>query len=218
MSINRIMVWVSGQILYASDLNTEFNNTNMFAVNDTLTGQAKGDILVRNAGLNWVILPIGVVAGQFLGISSGMPAWASPDTGEGHITILPWNYSGITQGTWGWNTQASQLFAGTYYNSSNAQNDRIDYAVSLSAGTYSFILSFYATATGAILTLLLDGNSVGTIDTYSGSNQYNQRGTITGIAVSTTGLHTISFKAATRNGSATGWSLYVSSAGLFRTA
>ena len=79
MPINRVLVWISGQILYASDLNTEFNNTNNNAVNDVgAMSRAAGDVLVRLNNLMWGVLPIGV-AGQLLQVSpTGSIQWGTP--------------------------------------------------------------------------------------------------------------------------------------------
>jgi hypothetical protein len=139
------------------------------------------------------------------------------DIGEGHITILPWNYSEIIQGTWIFSLTASSIFYGIYYNSSNAQNDQLDFKIWLDAGTYDFVVIHQKTTSSAILTLLLDGESQGTIDFY-GSTSYNNRSTINNIVVANSGLKTLSIKAATRNGSSGGWILAPSSMALFRTA
>jgi len=140
------------------------------------------------------------------------------DIGEGHITILPWHYSGITQGTWVQILDANQIFYGYFWNSSNTQNDRIDYKVFLAAGTYTFSIIGVTASNRAILTLLFDGASQGTIDLYAAGTAYNVLKTITDIVVGTAGLKTISLKAATRHASSTGWYLSVSSMALFRTA
>lgn len=146
--------------------------------------------------------------------------WATPsqsDIGEGHITILPWHYSGITQGTWIVVSNAASLMAGYFQNTSDAQNDRIDYKAFLSAGTYTFSLMCAKNTTCAISTILIDGSSVGTLDWYDALT-YDVVQTITGIVVATPGLKTISIKAATRNAGAGGWALYLCSMALFRTA
>ncbi len=139
------------------------------------------------------------------------------DLGEGHITILPWNYSAITQGTWVFWATSGQWAGYTFENSTQAQNDQIDYQVYLVAGTYTFVLLAYHQTNSAILTLLIDAASVGTIDTY-GAGLANQRSTITSISVTTAGLKTVSFKAATKNASSSSYYLWLSAAALFRTA
>ncbi len=138
--------------------------------------------------------------------------------GEGHITILPWNNSGITQGTWVISVYTSQIMNGTVYNSSDTQNDEIVYLVYLAAGTYQFKEVYVQNVTYAILTLLIDGVSVGTIDNY-GVLQVNVIGSISNIVISTSGLKAISCKAATRNAlNTTHWFLSMSSLAFWRTA
>ena len=140
------------------------------------------------------------------------------DPGEGHITILTWHYSGITQGTWVFSKEDGSLLNGFYYNETNAQNDRIDYKAYLAAGTYTVSLLYKKLAGAAIITVLIDGVSVGTVDAYGGT-VYNNLGTIANVVIASSGLKTISLKAATRNASnTTGWGLFVSSIALFRTA
>ena len=136
--------------------------------------------------------------------------------GEGHITILPWNYSSITSGTWTFAMNTAQIFAGTF-GCDNAQNNQLNFLVYMAAGTYTFKVCYIRDPSCAILTLLIDAASVGTIDFY-GTAAYNQVGSITDISITTSGLKTVSFKNATRNGSATSWYLPTSSAVLFRTA
>jgi len=138
--------------------------------------------------------------------------------GEGHITILPWHYSGVTQGTWALAVDTLLVMNGYLSNSSNSQNDRVDYKAFLAAGTYTFSILPITNLNRAILTLLFDGVSQGTIDLYTASTGYNATKSITNIIVETAGLKTISLKAATRHASSTGWYLTISSISLFRTA
>lgn len=100
---------------------------------------------------------------------------------------------------------------------STAQNDEIGCDVVLAAGTWSiFLLHFRHTSTG-IATVSLDGSSVGTIDTY-GSSLASQVGSITGITVATTGKKALKLKGATKNGSSSGYALWISLIVLVRTA
>lgn len=140
------------------------------------------------------------------------------NAGEGHITILPLSYSEIIQGSLSWTHDATE-YPGTYvYNLSNAQNDQVDYKVYLEAGTYTFFLFSRTNTVQAILTLLIDGVSKGTIDQYSASLTPSHRQTIENIVVATKGLKTISLKAATRNANATEWYIVLGYFVFFRTA
>jgi len=136
--------------------------------------------------------------------------------GEGHITIFPWFYSAIIQGTWVFSVDSNQIFYYYYYNSSNAQNDQLDFKVYLAAGTYTFKLLHVKDATFAIATLLINGVSKGTIDFVAGGWTYNQISSITNISITTSGIKTVSIKAATHTGS--GWRLPMSAMTFFRTA
>ena len=133
-----------------------------------------------------------------------------------HITITTYHNSGITAGTWGMVIDSGMANNHFFWNSSGTQNDRVDYLVSFSGGTYTFAEMGYRDTNRAIMTLLIDGVSVGTIDQYSASTK-NVAGSITGIAI-TAGSHTVSIKAATRNGSSGGWYLAYASLGFWRTA
>ena len=143
-----------------------------------------------------------------------VPAGGSP--GEGHITILPWNYSAVIAGTWTVAINVLQIFAGTF-GCTDAQNSELDFQVYLAAGTYTFRDCYIRDPSCAILTVYIDDVSIGTIDFY-GTSAYNQVGTITGIVVATSGLKTLTIKNATRNGSATNWYIPQSTMALFRTA
>ena len=139
-------------------------------------------------------------------------------TGEGFITVWPWNYSAIIAGTWAWGDNTNQMYDGAWYDSSTADQDQIDYIVSLAAGTYTFsVLTITSNAYG-IMDVLIDGASVGTIDLYTLAAAYNVIKTITGIVVATSGLKTISILANGKNGSSSDYTLTYNNFVLFRTA
>jgi hypothetical protein len=138
--------------------------------------------------------------------------------GEGLITMLSEHYTGFTQGTWAAFMSTLQMHNYYIYNSTNAQNDQIDFKVYLAVGTYTFSL-LGANGNLAIVSILIDGVSVGTIDQYdAGGQAYNKLQQVTGISITTAGLKTISLKAATRNAGATSWWITATTMALFRTA
>jgi len=142
-----------------------------------------------------------------------------PGFGEGHITILPWNSSVITQGTWEAVLSSERVNYYYFRNSSNAQNDQIDYKVFLAAGTYTLRIVTATSAAYAIITILIDGVSIGTIDLYSAATVNYVLKSLTEISISLAGLKTLSFKVATRNASnTTGWYAELNSIALFRSA
>lgn len=113
-------------------------------------------------------------------------------------------YNSIVQGTWAWLADVNDLFAFRFYNSSNAQNDELQYKFFHKAGSFTLVI---LTATGtnvAIYTISIDGVSQGTIDCYSGSLVNNVVKTLA-ITIVTDGEHTLNIKAATRNAASNGW-------------
>lgn len=141
----------------------------------------------------------------------------TPMVGEGHISIFPWHYSAITQGTWVWSVDASEAYYGYFINSSSNQNDRIDYNVYLDVGTYTCAFLTIVYTDEAIITLLIDGGSVGTVDCY-GDLAYNQLKSVTGIVITTAGLKTLSVKAASKHASSSDYIIRLDSISLYRTA
>ncbi len=152
-----------------------------------------------------------------VGGSDALTSYAT-NPGEGHVTVLGPHYLSITAGTWVWFV-ASQFLAGVFYNSSDAQNDRINFSVYLAKGTYTFDIITVTGSAYAIISLLLDGVSQGTIDCYvAGGPNYTQKKTIANITISTSALLTISLKAATRNASCTNWYIAFHSFAFQKTA
>lgn len=135
----------------------------------------------------------------------GVPpqGFGDKDVGEGLICILPHMYDSIIQGTWTFTADANQVFLeGIWNNITGAgQNDELEYKIYLDIGIYVFGLLGAKATNGGIITVSIDGVSVGTIDQYNGSSVYDQLLTITGITLSTKGLKTVSLKMATKNGS-----------------
>lgn len=149
-------------------------------------------------------------------MAQGYTGQGQPEQGQGHITILPSFKSYTTQGRW---VEASSSVYGMYtahYNVSNAQDDQVDYWIWLSNGTYTFSLFFRKDTNYAIYTILIDGSSVGTIDSYGAASNANIA-TVSNISISSTGRHVLSLKAATRNASSNGWILQFHSFSMFRT-
>jgi hypothetical protein len=138
--------------------------------------------------------------------------------GEGHITILPYNYSGITAGTWVIYISTAQALNFLFENSSAAQNDQVDYKAYLAAGTYTLVVLHEKYNNRGIISILINGTSIGTIDCYAVSQAFNVRSTITGISVTTSGLKTISVKVSDKNASSTGYGVFFTSLAFFRTA
>lgn len=115
-------------------------------------------------------------------------------------------------------SNAATVGAIAIFNSTNAQNDSISWDVVLSAGTWNATFFVRQSTNCAIITLLLDGVSVGTVDTYAAALAYSKV-KITGFTVSVSGKTKLTLKAATRNGSnSTGWEIELFGINLRRTA
>ena len=137
---------------------------------------------------------------------SGRILFLTPDTYESYV------------GTWGYLLDANQFLNGFLYNTTGAQNDEVVYSAYMGAGTYTFRLFGKVDVNLAILTLLIDGVSVGTVDTYAGAMVRNFTSAITGIVISTAGLKTITLRAATKNPDSSGYYLMISVSSFGRTA
>jgi len=138
--------------------------------------------------------------------------------GEGHITILPWHYYAIIQGTWSFAWSSVYHWYGVFQNgSTHANGDQLDYKVYLDIGTYTLV-EMGATSTGfGIMDYLIDGVSGGTADWYD-SSAYNVRKAVTGIVIATAGVKTLSLKINGKNVSSSDYYHYAQSISLFRTA
>jgi hypothetical protein len=152
-------------------------------------------------------------------MSQGNVGQYSYDVGEGHISILPW-HSSSSSGTWGASLDASQLYYGFWVNgTTGATGESVSYKLYMGIGTYTCMLLSAKGPKAAIITVLIDNTSVGTIDAYAAGLTYNQLLSAGGITITTPGLKTLSLSAATRNASnTTGWLIYLDGITLFRTS
>jgi len=89
-------------------------------------------------------------------------------------------------------------FVGWVNISDGAQNDKISYDLACAAGTYTVELLHLPFQNRGIYTIQIDGVSVGTVDGYAASLT-PQRAKLTGVTVSTSGVHTVSLLMATKN-------------------
>ena len=118
-----------------------------------------------------------------------------------------------------WNTvaAAASYIMGGYNQSSNVQNDEISWAVSLDSGTWALEVMHPTTTDAGIITVTIDGTSVGTIDQYSATLTRNVKTLIPGISVAAAGTKTLKFAMLTKNASATAYRGYVQWVTLRRT-
>lgn len=127
-------------------------------------------------------------------------------SGSGRLYYNAWDTTGaVTQGTWGITGLDANELIGQFGNvATAAQNDACNYKTTTCAGTYNFAIQMATTTNRGIITVKIDGSSVGTIDLYSASLAYNVKKSIYGIVL-TSGIHTVQFIAATKNASSGGY-------------
>jgi hypothetical protein len=165
-----------------------------------------GDVIFGGASGTPTRLAIGTAA-QVLKVNAGAtaPEWGAAPAGAGgypYQVVIPYASPTASSGTLNINADTSVF--GAYRIYTTAQNNYLEYPVLLAAGTWK--LEFY-TSTGedrAIVTVTLDGASVGTVDTF-GSSTTNVLKTLSGITVATSGVMLMRFTAATKNGSSSNY-------------
>lgn len=145
-----------------------------------------------------------------------IPMISDPSATTGTWALIPFSNENVTY-PFGNATTATGGIGGLW-NSSNAQNDAISWPVVLSAGTWSFNFHVRKSTNTAILTVNVDGSSVGTADSYNASVAYAKL-TISNISIAATGKKILQIVAATRNASnSTGWAIELFGISLRRTA
>jgi len=90
--------------------------------------------------------------------------------------------------------------------------------VILAAGTWQVTLTYGKNTNAGIYTVVLDGVTVGTVDSYAAAQANNTITSIAGVAVSRTGKHRFGVKLPTRNASATANYAFLQHVQLRRTA
>ncbi len=102
---------------------------------------------------------------------------------------------------WGGSYTETSMVLNGHRQSSAAQNDSVEWDISLAAGTWEIELLHTTLNTNGVYHVMLDGNEVGTIDSYSASQTASVRSTITGVEVVRTGRHELQLKMASKNAS-----------------
>ena len=141
--------------------------------------------------------------------------------GEGHISMFPFNYATIVQGSWAFSSISGSWGAHIFDNNSTpAINDALDFQVYLAAGTYSLSVLYRKTSAAGIIEFYstTDSNSIGTIDAYAATATNNNLSTLTSYTVSTSGLKTIRMRSTTKNASSTNYVMVVNCFTFFKTA
>lgn len=185
------------------------NFASPIVADETTLTKIANTISVKTQGINTAQLVAGAATNTI--VANGI-------TGNGNIFIQPALGKTVIQGTWAIGIAATYFLNGNFYNSSALQNDEVNYPIFLEIGTYSIALAHSKNSDHAIATLSIDAGIVGTIDFYNATDLQGQISTINNIAITTRGLKTLKIKAATKNGSSTGYLLSLQAIYLWRTA
>ena len=132
-----------------------------------------------------------------------------------HIQVFFSNTLSASSGVWTVTPSSSAIFGGTIL-SSGAQNEYVEWDISVVPGTYELTLLHTKANNRGIYTVAIDGTTVGTIDGYAVSvaGVFDR---ISSIDVVTAGLVPIRFTMATRNGSSSNFYGSISGFTLTRT-
>ena len=155
--------------------------------------------------------------------TGGSDALSPSDIGAAAASDLPYMavVSGIvlptaTNATLSQAYLASCIYNAACINASNAVNNYFEWEVVVAAGTYTLRTAWSRNTGNGVATISVDGNALGsTIDMY-GTFANNNITDHTGIAL-TAGRHKIRYTATSKNGSSTGYLIYVHGFSLTRT-
>jgi hypothetical protein len=151
-------------------------------------------------------------------------AWVALGSGDTFLSPSPQfflNTAGCTAiaGTWTNAANTAEILNQLYSNlTTNAQNDEFEFKIPLAAGTYTLNLVSVRDGTSGILTVRVDGSTVGTIDLYNAGSQVNVVSSIASIVVAATATKTINFKLETKNASSTDYIAYLTFVQFIKTA
>lgn len=195
--------------------------------------QGTGGFTITIAGVTWEPYGTGPTWDTTAGDVNVIPL-SSPDQGS-HIygstgaapavdpigtlktSVLFLGYTSAS-GTWVVNPNTSCLFNGMLTNSSQASGDSVSVPIVLSAGTWTIEALLHKGTVAGIVTVELDGVTLGTWDGYNSVNAFNFVVSFTGVVVSTSGTHTLTLTSTTKNASATAYAIKASQVAFQRTA
>jgi hypothetical protein len=121
----------------------------------------------------------------------------------------------------GWTnvTNDSACVYGGYKGTPSAvpQTNSITFRVVLTRGTWTIETMYLKSSAAGILAVSLDGTSAGTQDAYNASITRNNLWSLTGVAVTYSGLHTLVYTIPTKNASSSGYAGFLQRIKLART-
>ncbi len=181
---------------------------------------AAGDLMVGSAADTLARLPMGtalqtlrVNAGatglEYAAASGGDTPWLVPV----NVHLPPAARSGFTTTS----VNTSRIMNGSR-SGSVVQNSYIEWNLLLGAGTWAVDVMTSTYNGSGIITVSLDGSSVGTIDLYSAGVADNVQQSLTGVTVAATGVKAVRLTMATKNASSSAYDCVLNGLQLRRTA
>lgn len=137
-----------------------------------------------------------------------------------NLTINAWQYDSVIGGTWARSVATDQYLAGVIHNISGAADGQgVIYKVFLNAGTYDIAVT-HGTGNGKGIIKFKNGSDtvLATLDTYTAGNVESVSTLISGVTVATDGLLTLKVMVDGKNGSSSGYIIFLNGFTFHRTA
>lgn len=142
-------------------------------------------------------------------VATGEPPWL--------IDVDPFS-TAVTNTNWSAITVATVQIKNGYRESTGAQNAEVGWDIIIPNGTWTVEVVTRQLPDAGIFTVLFDGVSKGTVDSYSAGDTVNSRLSVTGIVVATTAKTRVLLRMATKNAAASSYFGRISGVRLLRTA
>lgn len=196
---------------------SSFNTVAQWTGVSVASGGVK-EFRLRSASKNASSSAYGVSVSYITFTNTDNPTTSFTCTGPSRIDIIPFGYWGMRAGNTPSRTQNSLALNGGYITQAASQSNEIGWYVPLTAGTWALDIIAPTTSNAGILTVSVDGSTVGTADLYSASLTWNVVTTITGITVATSKMALLKFATPTKNASSSSYISFLSHVALRKTA
>lgn len=221
MSWTAPRTWTEGEVPTASNFNVHLRDNLLETEGAKVSGAGQ---VVRASSANALSALAAGGGGAILVVNSGATdvAWRSRDDVWPWLVDIPLVLGGYTAASSGWITAVTAstlMFIPGISNLNAGANSYVECAVLLAQGTWTLRTRYESAPDRGVLNFKLNGSSVGTQDAYnSPSTLGNQLSTITGIAVSASGKHTLRIESTTKNASSSSYAMLLQHIRLVRTA